>query len=225
MKFLQQRGVVVVLGVNDLGILGWEEFVEGVFVVGAGFAVDADEESLVTERFDVLHVVRGHILRHLRDPLLTLEEVLQMNRTLQNLVEFFNIRHPLGLGEGEKLRVQGLVRDEHLVGGELVVERERGAVLNAVGNGILVQIALVIFAAEGLEGALAIGGLVHWGAGETDIGGVRQTGHEEVAEIAAGGAVGFVDEDVDIRAGVEVRRHVAELVDHRDDDAPIVVLQ
>ena len=26
-------------------------------------------------------------------------------------------------------------------------------------------------------------------------------------------------------AGVEIRWHVAELVDHRDDDAPIVVLQ
>ncbi len=57
------------------------------------------------------------------------------------------------------------------------------------------------------------------------IAGVRQPGHEEVAEIAAGGAVGLVDQHVDVRAGVEVRRHVAELVDHRDDDATVVVAQ
>ncbi len=87
------------------------------------------------------------------------------------------------------------------------------------------QVALVVLAAEGLEGALAVGGLVHRGAGETEEGGVRQAGHEEVAEIAAGGAMGFVDEDVDVCARVEIRRHVAELVDHRHDDAPVVVAQ
>jgi len=37
--------------------------------------------------------------------------------------------------------------------------------------------------------------------------------------------VGFVDEDVDVRARVEIRRHVAELVDHRHDDAPVVATQ
>ena len=85
------------------------------------------------------------------------------------------------------------------------------------------QVALVVFASEGLEGALAVGGFVHRGPGETEEGRIRQAGHEEVAEVAAGGTVGFVDEDVDVRALVEIRRHVAELVDHRHDDAPVVV--
>ncbi len=117
------------------------------------------------------------------------------------------------------------MRHEHFIGRELVVQRQRGAVLDAVCDGILVQVALVILAAEGLEGALAVDGLVHRRAGEADEGRVRQTGHEEVAEVPASGAVGLVDEDVDVRAGVEIRRHVAELVDHRHDDAPVVVLQ
>ena len=116
------------------------------------------------------------------------------------------------------------MRYEHFVGGKLVVERQGRAVLNTVGDGILVQIAPVVLAAEGLEGALAIGRLIHRGAGETEVGGVRQPGHEEIAKVAAGGAVGFVDEDVDVRARIEVRRHVSELVDHRHDDAPIIVL-
>jgi len=37
--------------------------------------------------------------------------------------------------------------------------------------------------------------------------------------------VGFVDQHVDVRARVQVRRHVAELVDHRHDDAAVVVAQ
>ncbi len=56
-EFLEQGGVVVVAGVNDLGILGREELIERLLVVGAGFAIDADEEGLVAERLDVLAVV------------------------------------------------------------------------------------------------------------------------------------------------------------------------
>lgn len=55
---------------------------------------------------------------------------------------------------------------------------ERLDVLDAVGDGILVQVALVVLAAEGLEGAFAVGGLVHRGAGEAEEGGVRQAGHD-----------------------------------------------
>ena len=35
--------------------------------------------------------------------------------------------------------------------------------------------------------------------------------------------MGLVDEDENILAGIELRRHVAELVDHRDDDAAIIL--
>jgi hypothetical protein len=224
-EFLQQPGVVVAAGVHDFGILGRQELVEGVLVMGAGFAVHADEEGLVAEWPDVLAVVFGDELRHLLDAFLALEKVLQVHRPFEDLVQLLDVGDAFGLGEGEELLVQRFVRDQHFVGGELVVERQRRAVLDAVGDGILVQVTLVILAAEGLEGALAIHGLVHRGAGEAEEGRVRQAGHEEVAEVAAGGAVGFVDQDVDVRARVQVRRHVAELVDHRHDDAPVVVAQ
>ena len=85
------------------------------------------------------------------------------------------------------------------------------------------EVTFVVLAAEGLEGALAVNGLVHRRAGEADERGVRQAGHEEVAEVAARGAVRFVDEDVDVPPRVQVRRHVAELVDHRHDDPAVVV--
>ena len=107
----------------------------------------------------------------------------------------------------------------------MVVEWQGRAILDTLRDGILAQVALVVLAAEGLEGALAIDGLIHRGAGETEEGGVGQTSHQEVAEIASGRAVGFVDEDVEVGARVEVRRHVAELVDHRYDDSPVIVLQ
>ena len=198
-EFLQQLGVVVAAGVNHFGILGRQELVERVLVMRAGLAVHADEEGLVAERLDVLAVVLRDELRHLLNPLLALEEVLQVHRPLEDLVQLLDVGHALGFGEGQELLVQRLVRHQHFVGGELVVERQRGAVLDAVGDGILVQVALVILAAEGLEGALAVHGLVHRRAGETDEGRVRQAGHQEVAEVAAGGAVGFVDQHVDVR--------------------------
>ncbi len=220
---MSSGGVVVVPGVDDLGILGRQDCIERLLIERAGFAIDADEKRLVAERLDVLAVVLGDELRHLLDPLLALEEILQVHRPFEDLVQLLDVGHALGFGEGEELLVQRLVRHEHFVRRELVVERQGGAVLDAVGDGILVQVALVILAAEGLEGALAVGGLVHRRAGEADEGRVRQAGHEEVAEVAAGGAVGFVDQDVDVRARVQVRRHVAELVDHRHDDAPVVV--
>jgi hypothetical protein len=117
------------------------------------------------------------------------------------------------------------VRDEHFIGGELVVKRKRRAVLDAVGDRILMQVTLIVLAAKGLEGAFAVNGLVHRGASEAKVGRVWQTGHEEITKLAASGAMGLVDEDVDVRAHVEIRRHVAEFMDHRHDDAPVVVLQ
>ena len=84
------------------------------------------------------------------------------------------------------------------------------------------QIALVVLAAEGLERALAVCRLVHRRSGEADERGIRQTGHEEVAQVAACRAVSLVDQDEDVLPRVEVRGHVAELVDHRHDDAPVV---
>ena len=87
------------------------------------------------------------------------------------------------------------------------------------------QVAFVILTAEGLEGALAIDGLVHWRAGKADKGGVGQARHKEVAEITAGGAVRFVDENVDVRANIDIGRHIAELVNHRHNDAPVVLFQ
>ena len=38
-------------------------------------------------------------------------------------------------------------------------------------------------------------------------------------------AVGLVGEDLDVLPQVQIRRHVKELVDHRHDDASVVVAQ
>ena len=117
----------------------------------------------------------------------------------------------------KKFLLHQLVRHEHLVRGQVVVERQRRAVLDALGDRVLVQVALVVLAAEGLERALAVGRLVDRRAGEADEDGVRQPGHQVVAQVAAGRAVRLVDQHEDVRPRVQVRRHVAELVDHRDD--------
>ena len=87
------------------------------------------------------------------------------------------------------------------------MQRHGGPVVDRLGDGVLVQVAAAaVIAAEDLEGALAVGGLVDGRAGEAEIGGVGQRRHQVVAQVAAGGAVGLVDQDEDVVAGVEVWR-------------------
>ena len=76
-----------------------------------------------------------------------------------------------------------------------------------------------------MEVPLAVGRLVHRRAGEADEARVRQAGHQVIAQVAAGCPVRLVDQHVDVAPRVDVHRHVAELVDHRHDDAPVVVLE
>ena len=114
-KFLEQRGIVVVPGIDDLGVLGWhaefDEFgVESVFVVSADFAVHADEEGFITERFDLFAVVSGDEPGHLLDPFPAFEKVFQGHCPLEDFIQFFDVGDAIGLGEGEKFRVLGLVR-------------------------------------------------------------------------------------------------------------------
>ncbi len=108
-----------------------------------------------------------------------LEEIFQVHRPLQDLVQLLDVRHALGFRQREEFLIQYLVRHQHLVWRELIVERQRGPVGDAVRNGILVQIALVVLAAEGLEGPLAEGCLVHRRAGETDERRDQKSGHQE----------------------------------------------
>ena len=68
-------------------------------VEGARFAIHPDQEGLVPQWLDILGVVLGDEGRHLPDPLLPLEEVLQIHRPLQDLVQLLNVGHSLGLGE------------------------------------------------------------------------------------------------------------------------------
>ena len=115
--------------------------------------------------------------------------------------------------------------DDHLIGGQAVVKGQSGSVFDALSDGILVQVALVVFETEGLESPLAVGRFVDRRSGEADEGGPGQTGHQVVAQVAPGGAMGLVDQHVDVFPGVDVRRQVPELMDHGHDDPPVVVLQ
>ena len=62
----------------------------------------------------------------------------------------------MSLGQREEFFFHDLVRHQHFVWRELVIERQRGAVLDALGDGILVEIPLIILTTESLERPLAI---------------------------------------------------------------------
>ena len=85
------------------------------------------------------------------------------------------------------------------------------------------QIPLVVFAAEGFERPFAIDGLIDGCTGKSNIGGVWQPGHQEVAQIPAGSAVGLVDHHKNVGPLVDVGRHITEFVDHGNDDPAVVV--
>jgi len=61
--------------------------------------------------------------------------------------------------------------------------------------------------------------------GEADVGGVGQRADQKIAQVAAGGTVGLVDQDVDVLASHHIGRHVVELVDGGDDQATMIVAQ
>lgn len=68
-------------------------------------------------------------------------------------------------------------------------------------------------------------GCINGRAGETNERGVWNARHQVVAQITLGGAVGLVDQHVNVGPGIQVSRHVREFLDRRDDDAAIVILQ
>lgn len=162
-----------------------------------GLTVNTDQKGLIAERLHILPIVLGDVLRHLADTVLALEEILQVHRPFEDLVQLIDVGHTLGLGQRQKLLFECFMRYQHLIGCKVVVQRQGCAVSDAVGDGILVQVTPVILAAKGLEGATSVGRLVHRGAGETDIAGIRQTGHQEIAQIATGGAVRLIDQHIE----------------------------
>ena len=105
------------------------------------------------------------------------------------------------------------------------MERNGGAVLDRFPDRVLVQVALLVIAAEDLERPLAVRGPVYRRAGEADVGGVRQRTHQVVAEVAARGAMGLIDQHEDVVSGVHLLRDVVELVDHRDNQPSTVAAE
>ena len=90
------------------------------------------------------------------------------------------------------------MRYEQLIGGQLVVERQGSPILDAVGDGVFVEVALIILTPEGLERPPPIDRLVDRGSGEADEGGMGQTRHQEVPEIASRRPMGLIDEDINV---------------------------
>ena len=223
MPLLEARRIVVAPVKTISGILRRQDGIKRLLVKGARFTIHGHKERFVAERLHVLPEVVRHVTRHLFHPVPALEKVLQVHRAFENLVQLLNVGDALSLGQREELLLHDLVRHEHLVRREVVVERQRRAVLDALGDGILVEITLVVLAAESFERPLAVGGLVHWRAREAEETRVRQASHQKVAQVATCRTMRFINEYEDVRAQIQVRWHVAKLVDHRHDDAPVIL--
>src|SRR5690625_689653 len=117
------------------------------------------------------------MIRHepgdLADPLLPLEELFEVHRAVEDLIQLLDIGEAFRLGERKKFRVQRLVRNKHFAGRETVEKRKRRSILDTFSDAVFVQVPLIILAAEGFEGSLAVGGLVDRRASEADESRVR----------------------------------------------------
>ena len=134
MPLLQVRRVVVIPRENDFGILGRQDCIKRLFVERTRLAVHRHEERLVAERLDVFPIVIGDEPRHLLHALLSFEEIFQIHRALEDFVQLLDVGDTLRLGQREEFRLHDLVRHEHFVRREVVVERQRGAVFDALGD-------------------------------------------------------------------------------------------
>ena len=135
---------------------------------------------------------------HLVDPIPVLEHVFQIDGTIKHLIEFLDVADAFQFRQFQKFLVQRFPIHPQVIGGKGVVKRNGGAVFHRLPNGILVQVALRIIAAEDLESPLAVGGAVDGRAGEAEIGGVGDGSHQVIAQVAARGAMGLIDQHENI---------------------------
>src|SRR3989338_6008046 len=114
------------------------------------------------------------------------------------------------------------MRNEQRVWSQIVEKRQCGAVFNTLDDGVFVQVALVILAAESLKGSPPVGGLVDRRAGKTNVGCLRESSHEVVAKIAPRRPMGLVHQDVDVAPFVDLCRHAMKLLDRRYNDPAVI---
>ena len=159
-KFLQFRGVVVIACINHFGIFLRQKLIEQLFVIGAGLPVHRDQKSFVTQRLDVALVMVRDKPRHFPHAGLAFEKVFKSDGPVEDFVQLFDVGDAFGFGEGKELLFHDLVWNQQRVRRQAVEERQGRAVLDALGNRVLVEIAFIVFAAEGFEGSPAIDGFI-----------------------------------------------------------------
>ena len=151
-------GVVLRRRVDDGRVLGRQVAVERLLVERARLAVHADQERLEAHRLDVLAGSARPRTRRSCPPGRGLHHLLELDGAVEDGVQLLGlVADPLGLAQVEELPVQRLPVHAQVGGGQGVVERHGRAVVDGLGDGVLVQVALRVVHAEDLEGALAAG--------------------------------------------------------------------
>ena len=208
-----------VLGVHRLGPRGRQPGVQRAFVLGAGFAVHADEERLVAERRHVFPKMFGDEIRDLLDTVVRGQKRPQADGAVERGVEFLDVGHAFGLGQGEELAVEPLRGHRHLARSHAVADRQRGFVPDRLADGVFVEIPACVVGAEDRERAFPVRGPVDRRAGKADDGRVGQRGHQVRTQVSGDRTVRLVDEHEDVVACVGVLLDALELVDHGQDQA------
>jgi len=196
--------------------------VQLLFVGGAGGAVHGYQKGLEAHWLDVLPEVAGHIFGHLGHPIRGLEHLFEFNGPVQYGVHLIDVADALGGGQVQEFPFQCLPVHQKLGGSKSIVEADGGSVIDGLGYGVFIQVALGVVGSEDLEGSLALGKAVDGCPGEADVGGVGQSSQKVVAQVSTRSSMRLVDQDDHIIAGAHVGGDVVELMDHGDHQAPEV---
>ena len=128
--------------------------VEGCLIQSARFTVNSDKKGLEAHRRDVLSEVLGDEGGNPLDAGRRLHHVLELDGAVEDGVELVDVSNAFGIGEDQELALERLPVDAEVRGSESVVELDGGAVLDRLGDRVLVEVALRVVLAENLEGAL-----------------------------------------------------------------------
>ena len=85
------------------------------------------------------------------DPLGALHLVPERDRLLQDFVQFLDVADTFGGGGVQELPLQRFAVHEQVVGGELIVQRHRGAARDRLLDGVFVQVTSLVIGPEYLK--------------------------------------------------------------------------
>ena len=162
---------------------------------------------------------------HFLNPVGCFKKILGVDRPVENLVKLFDVADTLFLHHRIEFFFEDFPWNQHFIWGKGIMEGKSCAIFNGFCNTIFIKVALIVFFPEDLEGPFAVQDFVNGSAREAEVRGIGKGSHQVIAQVSGGCTVSFVDQHEDGSPGVNIFWDAFELVNHRNDETPVVALE